>query len=182
MSSDSLTYIGRCACGAIRAAQVDNPEHLDDVGEMVAQMIRDGLAVDRVTSEAVRTGRWTCTCPPREPRRDTGLWRVRAVVEFVVHGDGDEEDMEDKVLWEFADIMRDGGVDDPRVTLTPVQGLSDLPGEWEADSLPYLGDGVRSVAQILAGPPAPRGTFGEDGGDSEPTEADLEAAGQARLF
>jgi len=56
----SMTYIGRKPCGCIRFAMVDNPEHKREVAKEIAHAIRDGLAIERVTTEYVRETAWTC--------------------------------------------------------------------------------------------------------------------------
>lgn len=55
-------YIGRCKCGALVAATVDNPERKRQVAQDVAEFIRDGLAVERVDSDVVRVQFSRCTC------------------------------------------------------------------------------------------------------------------------
>ena len=58
--SECKTYIGTKACGCLRAAAVNNPEHKKDVAKAVAGMIRDGLSVELVETQAVREMSWTC--------------------------------------------------------------------------------------------------------------------------
>ena len=56
-------YAGKCrVCGALCAAVVDRPEHKDDAAEAVAEFIRDGLEVNRITVEEVRAQFDTCKC------------------------------------------------------------------------------------------------------------------------
>ena len=68
--SQTMAYVGHCqTCGAWCAASVDKPEYVRDNAKFVAQMIRDGLWVDRVPVVAVRAGQW-CECPrPKRKRR-----------------------------------------------------------------------------------------------------------------
>ena len=65
MDRPTHTYIGRCeGCGVIQAATVDDRGDLRRTAQWVAEMIRDGLIIERVTSEWVRTsGQFgDCTC------------------------------------------------------------------------------------------------------------------------
>jgi hypothetical protein len=59
------SYIGRGECGCLFAAVVDDPAHRRDTARSVAQMIRDGLAVERSTVQYVRDN-WK-HCPHQEP-------------------------------------------------------------------------------------------------------------------
>jgi hypothetical protein len=47
-------YIGRSPCGCITFATVDTPEHKCIVAKEVAQAMRDGLTIERVTVQFVR--------------------------------------------------------------------------------------------------------------------------------
>lgn len=69
MSEASICYVGRCGCGAIRAATVAEPGHEKRTAKDVAEFIRSGLTVEPMETEAVRVASWTCTCPrrPRDP-------------------------------------------------------------------------------------------------------------------
>lgn len=58
----TYSYIGRCKCGAIVAATIDEPARKRQVAQDVAEMIRDGLAVERVDSDVVRVRFSRCTC------------------------------------------------------------------------------------------------------------------------
>ena len=49
-------YIGRAECGCIRAASVDGRDK--DTAKDVARFVRDGLVVERVTIEFVRSAKW----------------------------------------------------------------------------------------------------------------------------
>ncbi len=64
MSKDKPAYIGRCKkCGAISMATVDIPEHADDVALDVADCIRRGLSIERVTVGYVHEHSLSdCTC------------------------------------------------------------------------------------------------------------------------
>lgn len=54
--SEGMAYIARRECGCIMAAVVDNPARRNETAEFVAELIQDGLAVERVTVEVVRAG------------------------------------------------------------------------------------------------------------------------------
>ncbi|MCB0038676.1 MAG: hypothetical protein KDE23_03290 [Caldilinea sp.] len=63
MTTDlSHSYIARCkcGCGGILFATVDNPQRAHDIAADVADCIRDGLHIERVPSEVVRTTPWGC--------------------------------------------------------------------------------------------------------------------------
>lgn len=65
--TEDMAYIGRCGdCDAIVLAIVDTPERKKDVAKEIAQAVREGQRIERVTCEAVRTAPdWGCTpaCP-----------------------------------------------------------------------------------------------------------------------
>ena len=54
MSDETPCYIGINKEGKCRAAAVDNPEHAKDVAKTVADWIKHGLTVERVTVEEAR--------------------------------------------------------------------------------------------------------------------------------
>lgn len=58
MSEDkTMAYAGYCSvCGTLRAVTVDRPEYAKHVAADVADFIRGGLRVERVTCESVRDG------------------------------------------------------------------------------------------------------------------------------
>jgi hypothetical protein len=64
MSDERMAYIGRRECGNCVAAAVDDPGHKKDTADFVRDMIKEGLAVERVT---VTEGRdalcGKCDCP-----------------------------------------------------------------------------------------------------------------------
>ena len=67
--SETMAYVGHCQkCDALLAAAVDEPKYARDNAKFVAQMIRDGLRVDRVSVAAVRAGAW-CKCPRAKTTR-----------------------------------------------------------------------------------------------------------------
>lgn len=67
--SESWTYIGRKPCGCVVAAAVDNPEYVQRTAHTVAQFVKDGLAVERVTTEVARELLRICPHQPKKPRR-----------------------------------------------------------------------------------------------------------------
>lgn len=62
-NKEPMCYIGRSSCGCARAVVVDNPQHAKQVAKDVASFIKDGLTIERVTCEYVRTtpGLFRCT-------------------------------------------------------------------------------------------------------------------------
>ncbi len=66
--SDGFAYIGRAPCGCIRSACVDNEiVGKKDVAKAVAEMVRYGLTVDRVTIEDVRADKTWKGCEKCDP-------------------------------------------------------------------------------------------------------------------
>ena len=55
-------YAGRLSCGCTVAAMVDIPDEPKEVAKSVAQFIRDGYAVARVTLEEFRGTTIGCKC------------------------------------------------------------------------------------------------------------------------
>jgi hypothetical protein len=60
------SYIGRCECGEMVAAIVDNPERSREVAKQVSDWIRDGLTIERVTHDVVRSSFSHCRCAEKE--------------------------------------------------------------------------------------------------------------------
>lgn len=58
----AFAYIGKKPCGCIVAAVVDLAERKETTAQHVAEMIADGLTVERVTCEYVRQNMRRCTC------------------------------------------------------------------------------------------------------------------------
>ena len=68
-------YVGLKPCGCIEAASVIEPDRKNDVARFVRDLIKDGVCVEVMTCEAVRTGRWWCeTCQPS--RYQTALFTL----------------------------------------------------------------------------------------------------------
>jgi hypothetical protein len=70
----SNCYVGIASCGHIRLAVVDSPEHRTDTAKTVMGAIKDGLSIERVSADDVRSGNWgTCdVCRPakrKAPKR-----------------------------------------------------------------------------------------------------------------
>ena len=61
MSAPEMAYLARAACGCTKVATIDRPEMADLNAEMIAECIRDGLTVERVTVEYVREN-WRASC------------------------------------------------------------------------------------------------------------------------
>lgn len=49
-----MAYAGRDTCGCVVAVTVDEPKRREHVAATVAEWIRDGLAIERVTIEEAR--------------------------------------------------------------------------------------------------------------------------------
>ena len=75
-----MCYVGRCACGAIRAATVDDPGSKRLVAQDVAEFIRGGLTIDRIEIPKGGLILGKCTCLKADPIPDgpsgsqEGLW------------------------------------------------------------------------------------------------------------
>lgn len=54
MTDNTYAYVGIKDCGCIVAAAVDVKAHSKDVAKSVADFIKDGLKVERVTVEEAR--------------------------------------------------------------------------------------------------------------------------------
>lgn len=46
--SNDFVYIGRKPCGCVASMVVNEPDHLNDVADIVAGFVRDGLKVESV--------------------------------------------------------------------------------------------------------------------------------------
>ena len=58
MTTESQTWIGLRECGCLVMAVVDTPERRRDVAKEVARAIREGLNVQKVSSQSVREMAW----------------------------------------------------------------------------------------------------------------------------
>jgi len=64
---ENMSYAALCKyCGQLCGAAIDNPDRPERTAMRVAQFIRDGLIVTRVTDEAIRTELQWCTCQDEE--------------------------------------------------------------------------------------------------------------------
>lgn len=60
---ETPAYIARCKkCNAIVMATVDIPEHAEDVANDIADCVRRGFTIERVTVGYVRQNWSSCTC------------------------------------------------------------------------------------------------------------------------
>ena len=65
--SENMSYAALCkTCGNLCGATIDNPDYPDRTAGHVAQFIRYGWAITRVTDEAIRTELQWCTCQDEE--------------------------------------------------------------------------------------------------------------------
>lgn len=61
-SSEDMSYGGFCGdCGRLVYAIVDSPDRKRDVAKGIAEAVRDGCRVERMTCDAVRKAAWGCT-------------------------------------------------------------------------------------------------------------------------
>jgi len=75
---EPMAYAGRCPhCGHLCAATVDNPDRADRVARTVAQWIREGLTVERLSQDVARSELHACTCGPEQPKTSDTLVAVR---------------------------------------------------------------------------------------------------------
>ena len=65
-------YVGRAECGCVVAITVNMLDHKRDVAKTVAEWVRDGLSIEGMTIEAVRSSPFGCKCGdrPKEPPKD----------------------------------------------------------------------------------------------------------------
>lgn len=58
---EHMAYVAIATCGCTVMATVDCPEHADENAREIAACIRDGLRIEHVTDDWVRTeSRWGC--------------------------------------------------------------------------------------------------------------------------
>ncbi len=63
MTEEPMCYGGRCPeCGNLCAATVDNPEHKKDVIKDVQMFMKEGLTIERITCDEVRSSLKSCNC------------------------------------------------------------------------------------------------------------------------
>jgi len=62
MNTEPMAYIATHSCGGWVLVTVDLPERAKDNAKEIAQCIRDGYTIERVTVQAVRTTLTMCEC------------------------------------------------------------------------------------------------------------------------
>lgn len=68
------SYIGRAACGCVRAAHVISPARTREAARFCKQVVEDGLALERMDTASVRESRWACErCEPKAFARQESL-------------------------------------------------------------------------------------------------------------
>lgn len=58
---EPMSYIGRARCGCIRFAAIDEPDMAKENAKAIAQIIKQGGTIERVTCEYVRQNMRRCT-------------------------------------------------------------------------------------------------------------------------
>lgn len=71
------SYIGRRPCGCVVSARVDTQDR--DTAKSVAEMIRNGETVERVTHDYVREHLWKW-CPDCQRKRDEKRARTKPLI------------------------------------------------------------------------------------------------------
>lgn len=61
---ETMSYVGKKPCGCVVAAVVDDPNHKRDVARTIAEWVKGGLTVERVTHDYVRQN-FTLDCQHR---------------------------------------------------------------------------------------------------------------------
>lgn len=59
-------YIAKEKCGCITGVVVDNPARLDGVAEDVADFIKSGRTIERVSLKDIRKNHLGCNCKDKE--------------------------------------------------------------------------------------------------------------------
>ena len=57
-SANTPCFIGRCKCGGIMFASVDEPQRRKDNANEVAKLVRGGFSISTETVGVARTGSW----------------------------------------------------------------------------------------------------------------------------
>ncbi len=65
-----MCYIGRKSCGCVVAATVDEPQYREDVAKDIADWLRSGLTIERVTVEYARQN-LNFSCPHKQQPAST---------------------------------------------------------------------------------------------------------------
>jgi hypothetical protein len=70
-------YIGSYACGCAVAAVVDDPQFKKDTAKRIAEWVRNGMTVERLTCAATKLSAWPCPgkpdCCSKRMRKHHGL-------------------------------------------------------------------------------------------------------------
>ena len=63
MTSENMSYVGLCRdCGHLCAASTDDLERPERTAKHVGGFIQDGLVIERVSDETIRTKMTWCKC------------------------------------------------------------------------------------------------------------------------
>lgn len=62
MNPPEYCYVGRKPCGCTVAACMDMPKHKKDVAKFLADCVKDGLTIERVTLDDARCTLKRCEC------------------------------------------------------------------------------------------------------------------------
>ena len=68
--AERMAYVGRCECGHIVAAAMDEPAYRKDNAMEIARWMRSGLTIERMDVDEVRTYLHSCTCPAKARASD----------------------------------------------------------------------------------------------------------------
>ena len=71
--AERFAYIGIEPCGCVSAATVDSPDRKRDVAKFVAELLRDGCTVERVSVKDARTRLALCPHNPKWGRGEPTL-------------------------------------------------------------------------------------------------------------
>jgi len=77
---DGYTYCGFAPCGCIHAAVVDEPTRPRDVAKHVADFIRQGMRIERLTTQAVREHTRWGHCDKCRPARERAKQQIEAAL------------------------------------------------------------------------------------------------------
>lgn len=73
--NERMAYVARCkGCGHIVAAAMDEPAYAKDNAKEVARWMRDGLTIERVGTDTIRTYLHECTCPAKVEAKQDALF------------------------------------------------------------------------------------------------------------
>lgn len=70
--AEPMAYITRSGCGCVKLVTVDSPERRENNARLIADAIKRGETVERVTCAQVRTTHWVSecdSCRPTKPAR-----------------------------------------------------------------------------------------------------------------